>query len=65
MELLITVMLHKMNDSAWTPEELDPIKEIEIMDVTPNYSTMGAILTLSDDHKYVVDFQDIDGRRRC
>jgi hypothetical protein len=58
-------MLHKTNDSAWTPEELDPIKEIEIMDVTANYSTMGAIITLSDGQKYVVDFQDIDGRRRC
>jgi hypothetical protein len=65
MELLITVMLHKMDDSAWTPEELNPIKDIEIMEVTANYSTMGAIITLSDNQKYVVDFQDIDGRRRC
>jgi hypothetical protein len=65
MELLITVMLHKMDDSAWTPEDLNPINGIEIMEVTSNYSTMGAIITLSDNQKYVVDFQDIDGRRRC
>jgi len=65
MELLVTVLLHKMNESAWTPEELNPIKDIEIMEVTANYSTMGAIITLADDRQYVVDFQDIDGRRRC
>ena len=65
MELLITVMLHKMNDSAWTTEELNPIKDIEIMEVTANYSTLGAILTLSDNRRFMVDFEDIDGRRRC
>ena len=65
MELLITVLLHKMDDSPWTPEELNPIEEIEIMEVTANYSTLGAILTLSDNRKFKVDFEDIDGRRRC
>ncbi len=35
MELMISVMLHKTDDSDWTEEELSPIKNIEIMDVTP------------------------------
>ena len=65
MELLITVMLHKMNDTVWSQEELNPIKDIEIMDVTTNYSTLGAIITLSDNSKFKIDFDDIDGRRSC
>lgn len=65
MELMITVMLHKMDDSEWTDDELSPIKEIRIMDVTPLYSAMGAQLTLADGKKYVVDFVDIDGERTC
>ena len=65
MELLITVMLHKMDNSEWTEEELSPIKEIRIMEITPNYSTLGAMITLSDDKTYEVDFKDIDGKRTC
>ena len=57
MELMITVMLHKMNDSAWSLEELNPIKDIEIMEVTANYSTLGAIITLSDNSKYKLIFR--------
>jgi hypothetical protein len=65
MELLITVMLHKMDDREWTPEELNPIKDIEIMEVTSTYSTLGAVLTLADNRVFKVDFKDIDGKRSC
>jgi hypothetical protein len=65
MELMITVMLHKTNDSEWTPEELSPIKEIQIMDVTPVLSSLGAKITLSDNKTYEVYFEEIDGNRRC
>ena len=30
MELMITAMLHKTDDSPWTPEELDPVKAIRM-----------------------------------
>lgn len=65
MELMITVMLHKMDDSAWTEEELSPIKQIDIMDITPSYSALGANITLNNQKKYEVDFKDIDGYRTC
>jgi hypothetical protein len=65
MELLITVMLHKMDDSEWTPEALNPIKDIEIMEVTSTYSTLGAVLTLADNRVFKIDFKDIDGKRSC
>jgi hypothetical protein len=65
MELMITVMLHKMDDTEWTEEELTPIKEIEIMDVTPSHSALGAVITLHNDDRYEIDFRDIDGKRSC
>jgi hypothetical protein len=65
MELMITVMLHKMDDEEWTEEELSPIKNVDIMDITPSYSALGASIILFDDKKYVVDFNNIDGNRSC
>ena len=65
MELMITVMLHKMDDKKWTEEELSPIKEIRIIDITTTYSALGAYIVLSDGEKYEIDFKDIDGKRMC
>jgi hypothetical protein len=64
MELMITAMLHKTDDTAWTPEELDPVKAIRIMEVTPTGSVLGAEITLAD-RTYVVDFKNVDGYRSC
>jgi hypothetical protein len=65
MELMITVMLHKMDDSEWTEAELSPIKDIQIMDITPTYSALGATITLQNGDQYEIDFKDIDGKRTC
>jgi len=65
MELMIAVMLHKMDDNEWTEEELSPIKNIKIMDITPAYSALGATITLYNNEKYEIDFKDIDGKRTC
>jgi len=65
MELMISVILHKTDNSAWTTEELSPISNIEIMDVTPVGSALGAKLTLLNGKVYEVYFEEIDGRRRC
>jgi hypothetical protein len=65
MELMVSVFLHKTDDAEWTEEELSPIKNIEIMDITPAYSALGANITLSNNKKYSVDFIDIDGYRAC
>ena len=63
MELMITVLLHKTDNSEWTEEELSPIKELEIMDITPGLSPLGASVALNNGEKYLVDFKDIDGKR--
>ena len=65
MELMITVMLHKTDDVPWTPDELSPLKDIKIMDVTPTRSVLGAEITLSNGTKYSVDFKDLDGYKSC
>lgn len=65
MELLITVMLHKRDDSEWSTDELSPIKNIEIFEVTRSLSTMGALITLADNREFTIDFKDVDGRRSC
>lgn len=65
MELMVTVMWHRMNNEAWTEEELSPIKKLEIMDITPTGSALGANITLYNGETYEIDFKDIDGKRTC
>jgi len=65
MELMISVFLHRTDDGSWTDEELDPVKSIEIMDITQSYSAMGARLELRDGRSLMIDFADIDGERKC
>lgn len=65
MELMITVMLHRLDNDEWSERELSPIKDVKILDITPTHSVLGADITLSDDRVYNVDFKDIDGRRMC
>jgi hypothetical protein len=65
MELMITVMLHKTDDVPWTRQELSPLKHIQIMDVMPSGSVLGAEIMLTNGTKYSVDFKDIDGYKSC
>jgi hypothetical protein len=65
MELMITAMLHELDDSAWTEEELSPIRDIQLLEISPSGSPLGAIITLSNNEKYEIDFGDIDGKRTC
>jgi hypothetical protein len=65
MELMITAMLHKTDDTPWTPGELSPVKDIRIVEITPSDSVLGAEITLADGTVYMVDFKDVDGLRDC
>lgn len=65
MELMVTVMLHRMDNEEWTEEELSPVKHLELLEITPTGSAMGAFITLYNDEKYEIDFKDIDGKRTC
>jgi uncharacterized Fe-S cluster protein YjdI len=65
MELMITAMLHKTDDTPWTPEELNPVKAIKIIEVTPSGSVLGAEITLAHNTTHQVDFKNIDGLKNC
>lgn len=65
MELMISVMLHKTDDTPWTEAELNPIQNIRIVDVTPSHSVLGAEITLSNGSRCMVDFKDVDGYKSC
>ena len=65
MELMITAMLHKTDNTAWTQEELNPVKNLRIVEVTAPGSVLGAEITLADNTICVVDFKDVDGLRNC
>ena len=65
MELMISVMLHRTDDIPLTDEELFLIKSIEIRDLMPSGSPLGAFIILSNGKEYKIDFKDIDGKRTC
>ncbi len=65
MELMITVLLHKTEDSAWTEEELSPIETIDLAEMSASYSPLGAVITLKTGEKYEIDFANIDGKKAC
>jgi hypothetical protein len=65
MELMISVMLHKTDNTEWTEEELSPLRQIDLMDVMPSGSVIGAGVTLADGSQYIVDFKDVDGYKSC
>lgn len=65
MELMISVLLHKRDNSEWTNEELSPIESINIMDITPSHSALGAEIILRNNKKFQIDFKDIDGKKTC
>nr|MBP7572220.1 hypothetical protein [Acidobacteriota bacterium] len=65
MELMVAVLLHRRDDGEWTEDELDPIRELRVEEVTPSGSMLGATLLLRSGETFVVDFGEIDGLRRC
>ena len=65
MELMITVLLHKTDDTDWTEDDLSPIRDMDIREMMLSGSPLGAVIELRDGTKYEVDFADIDGNRRC
>jgi len=65
MELMVSALLHKTDDTPWASEELAPIRDLRLLDVMPSGSVMGAYLTLADGATYVVDFKEVDGFKAC
>jgi hypothetical protein len=65
MELMITVLLHKTDDSPWSDAELCPIQSVEISAISASFSPLSARITLRSGETYEVDFACIDGKKTC
>jgi len=65
MELMVTVMLHKTDNSPWTDEELSIVQSVEVRKLMDSGSALGAYITLNTGETVEIDFKDIDGKRTC
>ncbi|MDR1408194.1 MAG: DUF2264 domain-containing protein [Tannerella sp.] len=65
MELMVTVLLHKTDDTPWTDSELSIVRSVEVHKIMPSGSALGACITLNSGEQYEIDFKDIDGLRMC
>jgi len=62
VELLISVLLHKTDDTPWTVDELQPVAKIEPLKKGWPLHLGGMTLSLKNGKTFVVDFKNIDGK---
>ena len=65
MELMVSVLLHRMDNGVWQDEELQLIADLEVRRFMPSGSVLGAFVTLVDWRSFTVDFNEIDTHRAC
>jgi hypothetical protein len=65
MEIMVSVLLHKTDDSPWTKEELTPIRQMSLMEITTTFSALGVEIVLLNGTTVAVDFNEMDGLRSC
>jgi hypothetical protein len=61
VEILISTLLHKADNSEWTDEQLQPIASVEPLIKGVSMPLGGLVITLKSGQKYTVDFSTIDG----
>jgi hypothetical protein len=64
MELMLSLLLHKRDDTPWTDAELYPFRDYTIHRWMPSGSSQGLTLNLPDGSACTVDFEGIDGLRQ-
>lgn len=57
MELIVAVIIHRMDNEPWSDEELLAIKELEILEITQSGSVLGVNITIYNGERYEVDFK--------
>ena len=62
MEVLITVMLHRLDGQEWTSDELMPIVAYEILPWAPSGQPCGVRLTLRDGREILIDHGNVEGQ---
>lgn len=61
MEILITVMLHRQDDGAWSEDELMPIRSFNVLDWAPSGQPCGVQVELKDGRNFTIDYGNIEG----
>ena len=61
IEMLISVLSHKTDNSQWNDDELQPIDKIEPLKKGIPYHLGGMVITLKNKKQYTVDFGNMDG----
>jgi hypothetical protein len=61
VEILVSVLLHKTDNSNWNDNELQPIEKIEPLMKGIPYHLGGMIIILKNKKQYKVDFGNMDG----
>ncbi len=61
MELMVTVMLHRIDDGQWSDDELQPVRSVELVPWAPSGQPCGARLVLKDGRELTIDFGNIEG----
>lgn len=62
MNLLVTLLLHRCDDGAWSDDELFPIQSLQLPRWMESGSSCGAHVTLKDGREFAIDFGAIDGK---
>lgn len=61
VEILISVLLHKTDNTGWSDAELQPIEKVEPLENGIPCHLGGMVITLKNRKQYTVDFKNMDG----
>lgn len=60
-QILISILLHKTDDSSWTDDSLQPIRSVEPLTPGAPLALGGLHIILKSGNSYRIDFRGIDG----
>ncbi len=63
MEIVISVLLHRLDDGEWDTDELMPIADYEVQPLAPSGNACGVSLRLKDGRNYLIDYGNLDSQR--